>query len=259
VDKVSYGQTGLVVSRLNYGCGLMGRLRYQLTPEEGGDLLRQAFDLGINFWDTADGYGTHPHVAAALRQVPRDQVVVSTKTKAKDRVGATDDIDRFRRELGVDELDVVLLHGVMSRDELAARSGAWDALRDAQSRGIIRAIGLSTHIATGEIMDALSERPEIQVVLTTCNIDGSKLQGDIQSHREQIRRLHEQGKAICLMKVLGQDMLANRAEEAIAYAAQFPHAHSATIGFRDMHQVRFAANVYENRPVSRELATLAMV
>ncbi|HUE76029.1 MAG TPA: aldo/keto reductase, partial [Chloroflexota bacterium] len=247
MKKVSYGQTGLLVSRLNYGCGLMGRLRYQLTPEQGGDLLRQAFDLGINFWDTADGYGTHPHVAAALLQVPREQVVVSTKTKAKDRAGAADDVERFRRELGVDQLDVVLLHGVMSRDELAARSGAWEALQDAQTRGLIRAIGLSTHIATGEIMDALAERPDIQVVLTTCNLDGSKLVGNIESHRQQIRRLHEQGKAICLMKVLGQDMLADRAEEAISYAVQFPYAHSATIGFRDMHQVKFAASVYENR------------
>lgn len=259
MERVPYGQTGLIVSRLNFGTGLMGRLRYQLSPDDGGELLRQALDLGLNFWDTADGYGTHPHVAAALRQVAREQVVVSTKTKAKTKADALADVERFRQEVGADYLDVILLHGVMSRDELVARAGAWEGLQEAKARGKVRAIGLSTHVATGEIMGELAKRPDVEVVLTTCNVAGVTLEGDMDAHRQQIRTLHEQGKAICLMKVLGQDKLADRAEDAIQYAADFPHAHAATIGFRDIHQVKFAVDVYEGRSVTPELSALAAV
>ena len=88
---------------------------------EGGDLLREAFDQGITFWDTAEGYGSQPHLGAALKGLARDQVVIQTKTGALDYDGARKSIERSLREMGTDYIDVLLLHGVSSPEDLESR------------------------------------------------------------------------------------------------------------------------------------------
>src|SRR5687767_3207282 len=111
-QRVPYGGTGLSVSRLCWGTGLMAVLRHNLDVGEAARILLRGFELGVNFWDTADGYKTHPHVAEALRHVDRDAVVINTKTPAKTGEGVTADVDRFLQELGTDHLDTVLLHNI---------------------------------------------------------------------------------------------------------------------------------------------------
>src|SRR5579883_1123560 len=75
-QRVPYGSTGISVSRLCWGTGLMAVLKHNLSTSEAARILLRGYELGVNFWDTADGYKTHPHVAEALRSVPRDQVVI---------------------------------------------------------------------------------------------------------------------------------------------------------------------------------------
>src|SRR2546425_137575 len=65
--RVRLGRTGLTVSTLCFGTGYMGG-----SVASGARLLTRAYDLGITFWDASDDYGTHPHVAQALREVGRD-------------------------------------------------------------------------------------------------------------------------------------------------------------------------------------------
>ena len=73
-------------------------------------LLNTAYDEGINFWDSADQYGTHPHLKEALKYVPREKVTILTKTHATTEDEMKKDLDRFREEIGTDYLDIVLLH-----------------------------------------------------------------------------------------------------------------------------------------------------
>src|SRR5688572_19548475 len=67
--RVPYGPTGLPVSRLCWGTGLMDHLKHNLSHAEAARILVRGLELGVNFWDTADGYKTHPHVGEALQQV----------------------------------------------------------------------------------------------------------------------------------------------------------------------------------------------
>ena len=78
-NRILLGSTGLSVSRLSFGTAFMGFRGDCLSPEEGAGLLLQAYGLGINFWDTSEDYGTQIHIAHALRKLPRDQVVISSK------------------------------------------------------------------------------------------------------------------------------------------------------------------------------------
>lgn len=114
--QVVLGLTGLRVSTLCFGTGYLGG-----SAAAGARLLTRAYDLGVTFWDTSDDYGTHPHVARALREVGRDRVVVATKTYASTEGGARRSVTKALRELGVEAVDIFLLHAVDSALDAVSR------------------------------------------------------------------------------------------------------------------------------------------
>ena len=113
-DTVTLGKTGIQTSRLAMGTGTVGSGGHSHQTALGvkglSELLLNGYDQGLRFFDSADSYGSHPHVAEALKHVSRDQVTVLTKTWARDAASARADLERFRRELGVDHIDVCLMH-----------------------------------------------------------------------------------------------------------------------------------------------------
>ena len=108
-------------------------------------MLRAAYDDGINFWETADQYGSHPHVGTALKKVEREKVVILTKSNSNSYEAMKKDLDRFRQELGTDYLDIVLLHAVTDPQWNQNMTGAMEALSEAKEKGIVRAHGVSCH------------------------------------------------------------------------------------------------------------------
>jgi aryl-alcohol dehydrogenase-like predicted oxidoreductase len=237
MERVPYGRTGLMVSRLCFGTGLMSALRHNMTPAEAAVILHRAYELGVTFWDTADGYSTHPHVRAGLAGLDRDRVVVSTKTKADTHAGAAADVERFRQELGLEVIDVVLLHNIETVEELERRQPAFEALLAARERGQVRAVGISTHLGTGAIMEAVAARPEIQVCLTTVNRDGLMLKGDMAAHIALVQRCYDAGTAICLMKTLAQGGLVHDFAAAIRYNMGLSCAHSVCVGINSLSEL----------------------
>ena len=138
------------------------------------------------------------------------------------------------------------MHGVGTVEELEAREGALEALVRAREAGKVRAVGLSTHLSTGAIMDRCAEHPDIQVILTTVNSAGIMLEnGTMAEHLPLVERCFRAGTGICLMKTLGQDRLAHIAEEAIGYNLRFPDAHSVCVGVNSGPEVEFAVRVAE--------------
>lgn len=251
--RVAYGGTGLEVSRLCWGTGLMAVLQHNLSHAEAARILVRGFELGVNFWDTADGYKTHPHVAEALRQVGaahRERIVINTKTKAVTADEAVADVDRFCAEMGTEYVDIVLLHGIETVAELERRSAALDALRRIKATGRVRAAGISTHLGTGAIMERCAADERIEVILTTVNVDGQMLKGSMAEHRPLVERVHGAGKAICLMKTLAQGGLTKTPQmvrDAIAYNLSLPYAHSVCVGVNSVEEVEFAVKVASER------------
>src|SRR5271157_5840553 len=129
-DNVTLGKTGIKTSRLAMGTGTVGSGHHSNQTALGvqglSDLLLNGYDHGLRFFDAADSYGSHPHVAEALKHVPRDKVTVLTKTWARDYKGVQADLDRFRQELGIDHMDVVLMHCVTEADWTTRFRGAMD-------------------------------------------------------------------------------------------------------------------------------------
>jgi aryl-alcohol dehydrogenase-like predicted oxidoreductase len=250
MDSVDFGDTGLKVPRLSFGTGTNGwggrSEQTDLGVEGLANLLRLAYDRGIRFWDAADQYGSHPHVARALQGIPRDSVVIATKTNSRTARAVTKDIERFLRELSVDVLDVVLLHFMTQSDWPRRYTGAMEALSRAKEQGKVRAVGVSCHGLAP--LRAAADTDWVEVVLARINYDGARMGGTPSQVAPLLERIYLSGKAVWGMKVLGCGQLARDTRAAIEYVFQLGTIHAVTIGMSK------AEHLYENLKLVEEVA-----
>jgi aryl-alcohol dehydrogenase-like predicted oxidoreductase len=231
-DAVTLGSTGIKTSRLAMGTGTVGSGHHSNQTALGlkglSDLLLNGYDNGLRFFDAADSYGSHPHVAEALKHVPRDKVTVISKSWARDPAAARADLDRFRRELGTDYLDICLMHCVTEADWTERYKGVMDVFSEAKQKGIIRAHGCSCH--TIEALRAAAKSPWVEVDFARINPVGSHMDADPETVVGVLREMKAAGKAVVGMKILGQGDLAKRQDEAIKYALSLGVLDAFTIG-----------------------------
>ena len=232
-DEVVLGKTGIRTSRLAMGTGTIGYGGRSNQTRLGTDpftrlLLSGYHDNGLRFFDSADSYGSHPYVAAAIKQLPRDKVTVLTKTDTRDPAGVRADLDRFRRELGVEQIDIVLIHCVTEGDWTTRFRGAMDVLSEAKQKGIIRAHGVSCHSLPA--LRAAAASPWVEIDLVRLNPIGSHMDADPATVIPVIQQMRAQGKGIVGMKILGQGDLRDKPGEAIRYALGSGVLDAFTIG-----------------------------
>lgn len=231
-DTVTLGSTGIKTSRLAMGTGTVGTGHHShqtaLGIEGLSSLLRNGYDHGLRFFDSADSYGSHPHVAEALKHVPRDKVTVLTKSWARDAAGMRADLDRFRKELGTDYLDICLMHCVTEADWTDRFRGAMDVLSEAKQKGIIRAHGCSCHSI--DALRAAAKSPWVEIDLARINPVGAYMDADPATVVSVLKEMKAAGKAVVGMKILGQGQLTKRQDEAIKYALSTGVLDAFTIG-----------------------------
>ena len=231
-DIVTLGKTGIQTSRLAMGTGTVGSGHHSHQTALGikslSDLLLNGYDHGLRFFDSADSYGSHPHVAEALKHVPRDKVTVLTKTWARDPVSARADLDRFRRELGTDHIDVCLMHCLTEGDWTERYKGVMDVLSEAKEKGVIRAHGCSCHSI--EALRAAAKSPWVDVDLVRINPVGAYMDAAPDTVVSVVREMRAAGKGIVGMKILGQGELRSRQDEALNFALGLNLLDAFTIG-----------------------------
>ena len=231
-DTVTLGKTGIQTSRLAMGTGTVGSGHHSHQTALGikglSDLLLNGYDNGLRFFDSADSYGSHPHVAEALKHVPRDKVTVLTKTWARDPATARADLDRFRRELGTDYIDVCLMHCLTEADWTERYKGVMDVLSEAKERGIIRAHGCSCHSI--EALRAATKSSWVEVHLVRINPVGAYMDSNPDTVVSVSREMRAAGKGIIGMKILGQGELRHRQDEALNFALGLNLLDAFTIG-----------------------------
>ena len=231
-DTVALGKTGIKTSRLAMGTGTVGYAKHsnQTALGVGGlsALLLNGYDHGLRFFDTADAYGSHPHVAAALKQLPRDKITVMTKSWSRTPQEMGADLERYRRELGTDYLDIVLMHCLTDGDWTERYKGVMEVLSEAKEKGIIRAHGCSCHSI--EALRAAAKSPWVEVDLVRINPIGSHMDADPDTVVSVIKQMKASGKGIVGMKILGQGDLRTRQSEALKYALSLNLLDAFTIG-----------------------------
>ena len=232
-DAVRLGPDGLAPSRLAMGTGTSGfRGASNQTRKLGvgglTDLYRFGFDNGLTFWDTADGYGSHPHLKNALKHVPREKVVIMTKSQSKTAGEMRSDIERFRSEIGTDYIDLLLLHAVREEDWPQQRAGAMEVVNEYKQKGIVRSRGISCHSLPA--LKRVKNEAFIDVDLARVNPIGARMDADPATVIEELCRIKAAGKGVIGMKILGEGVMRNRVSEALQHALALDCIDCFTIG-----------------------------
>jgi aryl-alcohol dehydrogenase-like predicted oxidoreductase len=231
-DRVTLGATGIAISRLAMGSGTHGSGGSSDQTRLGAsfsNILTYGYSQGITLFETADAYGAHRLTADAIRQVGRQNVTVLTKTTAETAEGVEADLARFRQELGVDMIDIVLLHNKQSASWTTQCAGAMDALSRAKQSGAIRAHGVSCH--TLQALELAADTPWVDVDLARINPMGIAMDADPATVISVLARMKAAGKGVIGMKILGEGRLANQLDMAIGHAVGLDCIDAFTIGF----------------------------
>ena len=213
-DVVPLGRTGIRVSRLAQGTGFHGGRRSSDHTRMGQEaferLVQHSVDQGVTFMDMADSYGSHPYVAQALRDVPRDKVVLSSKIWARpaDWItpsgGAKREVDRFRQELKTERLDVCLIHLMTDAQWPTEFERVRDELSELKDKGDVGAVGVSCHDFGA--LEVASAHPWVDVIFARINYKGgseNRCDGTADEVAAVLKTARRNGKAVVGMKIFG--------------------------------------------------------
>lgn len=149
METTILGRTDLTVSRMGIGAGGPSQLgrKTGLDEAESADLLRRAFDAGVNFVDSSEAYGTEPVIGRALQDRDRTSVVISTKKTCRRKQVTPqllqESLEQSLQRLGTDYIDIYNLHGVVPQDYAYLVADIYPVLQKAREQGKIRFIGVT--------------------------------------------------------------------------------------------------------------------
>src|SRR5205823_2138497 len=237
-DPVVLGSTGIRTSLLAMGIGTVGSGHHSHQTALGvkglSELLLNGHEHGLRFFDAADSYGSHPHVAEALKHVQRNEITVLNKPWARDPAAARADLDRFRKELWTDYIDICLMHCLTEGDWTERYKRVMDVLSEAKQKGMIRAHGCSCHSI--EALRAAAASPWVEVDLARINPIQSNMDADPATVLGVLKQMKASGKAVVGMKILGAGDMRNRQDEALHYALSLGVLDAFTIGAENRNE-----------------------
>jgi len=232
MKKTILGQTNLEVSYIGMGVLPIGPNQLCLPLEEGAAVVRYALDRGINFFDTAQYYQTYPYIKKALRGTNHN-AVISSKSLAENYHEMMEAIEEARTSLDRDVIDIFLMHEVRTGD-LGVRQGAWESLNEAKAKGLVKAIGISTHNV--DVTMDMARVTECDVVFPLINYAGlgirnGKNAGTAEEMLAAIEKCSNAGKGTYGMKVFGGGNLTVNYQEALRFVTGREYINSLMIGF----------------------------
>jgi 1-deoxyxylulose-5-phosphate synthase len=248
-DSVVLGKTGLRLSRLGFGAGShSGQVQRNLGHEAFNRLIRYAYDRGITYIDTADGYQTHTWIREAIKGLPREKLFLLTKMGGIPE-NPMKEIDRYRKELGVDVIDCLLAHCKIKANWDESHKPLIEAFDKAKAKGIIRSHGVSCHS-----LPALAKAAQLKWVdvnLVRINPQGAAMDtpsedwnddsnaSHVPAVLEQLAVMRGKGHGIIGMKLIGDGEFTQfeDRERSIRFAMQPGRVDAAVIGFKSMQEI----------------------
>jgi aryl-alcohol dehydrogenase-like predicted oxidoreductase len=246
-DRVSLGKSGVTASFVGWGTGVKGGMRASNQTRMGQEaftrLARHAYDQGINLFDVADLYGTHPFLRTALKGIPREKYVIQSKIwwradglpeQVTDAAGA---LDRFRKELGTDYIDSVLLHCTIDHTWMTDLRPMVEVLEQARQKGIVRSHGTSCH-GIGALHISAGT-PWAQIQLARINPKGAHMDGKPEEIAGLLRGMRAAGKGVIGMKIFGEGSFktAEEREESFRWVVDQQCVDAMVIGFEKPEQI----------------------
>lgn len=238
--KRAIGQTGVECSYLGMGTGVRSWNHESELTRKGRhqfmSTLEHAYGTGVRYFDCADMYGSHAFVKEGLKDfINRDETMLLTKTVSRDPIAAKSDLERFRKELDTDTIDIVLMHCLTAGGWTDDYKATMDVFQEAKANGQIKAVGCSCHN-----IDAMREAavsPWVDVMLARINPFGVKMDGSPEQIVEILQTAHDGGKGVIGMKILGEGSTADRKEESLKFVTGLDCVDAIVIGFLNGEEV----------------------
>ncbi len=250
VQKIKLGKSGIETSLLGIGTGVhAGNRTSFLTKQDKQkslDLLHHAYDLGIRNFDCADSYGTHGIVAEALAKKDRKEYTLTSKIWVRgggipepERPDANIVVDRFRKELKTDYIDLVQIHCMVDENWTETQKKQMDILENLKAKGIIKAHGVSVHSL--DAMKAAVKSPWVDVLHARINPYGMAMdKPDPKEVVEVIQQLHKAGKGVIGMKLVGDGNLRNdskKIDDSLRFVLGLGCVDMMIVGFEEKEQI----------------------
>ncbi|MGD1043626.1 MAG: aldo/keto reductase [Sedimentisphaerales bacterium] len=257
-EIVPLGNTGIKVTRVGFGTGMSGGRhssnQVRLGKEKFESLLKESYDRGCRLFDCADMYGSHPYIIPALKGVPRDKFTIVSKLMiwdppAEEKEKPMVTIDRFLKELNTDYIDLLLLHCMMAPDWNKTLKPYMDGMSEAKAKGKVRALGVSCHS-----MDALKVAAEdlwVESVHTRINATGADMDGTPDEVVPIIRKIHDAGKGVVGMKLIGQGEFRDDRklrEQSANFVFNLGCVNAVVVGFETLDEIKDYENIVRKTP-----------
>jgi 1-deoxyxylulose-5-phosphate synthase len=222
-DIITLGNTGIKTTRLALGTGYNGGGRTsaqaRLGVESFNRLLRHSLDQGVALVDAADLYGIHNYVRRALEGVKRENYTLSTKIWPRKEFwnspsgGAKEEVNRFRKELKADVLEICLIHCMTNSDWPQTYKRIRDELSEMKEKGAVKAVGVSCHDYGA--LKVASEHPWVDVIYARINNVGKEasMDGTPAEISAVLKQARANGKVVVGMKIFGAGELVQPAQK----------------------------------------------
>jgi predicted aldo/keto reductase-like oxidoreductase len=234
MKKYVLGNSGIEVTRFGMGVLTVGRTQLDLGLSDGARIVRYALERGINFLDTAEYYETYPFITEALKGFKgRDDVVIASKSLTGDYDAMYAAVEDYRKAFDRDYADIFLLHELREAPDFENRRGAWECLCELKAKGVVKAIGISTHHVDCAELNA--KLPESDILFPLINMSSLGIRrGAEPSTKEDmaaaIKLNSERGKGVFAMKAFAGGVLTSRYMEALDYVGGLPGVDSIMLG-----------------------------
>lgn len=250
LQKIALGKTGLETTLLGVGTGVSGGNRSSFLTRQDKKksiaVLRHAYDRGFRQYDLADTYGTHFLMAEAMKGMERDELLLASKVWTRgggipeqERPPMKRVVDRFRKEINTDYLDLVQIHCMVDPEWTTKERKNMDDLAELKAKGIIKAHGVSVHSL--EAMIAALEDPWVDVLHARINPYGIAMdRHDPQEVIEVIQKVHASGKGVIGMKLIGNGDLRHQSkkiDKSLQFVLGLGNVDMMIIGFENEKQI----------------------
>jgi aryl-alcohol dehydrogenase-like predicted oxidoreductase len=250
LQKIRLGKSGLQTTLVGFGTGVHASDRTSFLTRQDKNksiaMLHHAWDKGVRFFDCADSYGTHGLVAEAMQKMNRDDLTLASKIWVRgggipepERPDANVVVDRFRKELKTDYIDLVQLHCLVEENWTETQKKQMDILENLKAKGIIKAHGVSVHS-----LDAMKEAADsswVDVIHVRINPYGLSMdKPNPEEVIQVIQQLHNSGKGVIGMKLVGNGKLRDQSDKidnAIKFVLGLEIVDMVIIGFESNEQI----------------------
>ena len=243
--KVKLGKTDLMVTPVGFGVMTINKYQLDLPLQDGAKLIKYALDRGVNFFDTAQYYETYDYIREALKMYYAENPdspapIICSKCLDYGYDEMKYAVRQALDEMGLEQIDIFLLHEVRAGSDFEDRVGAWEYLQEAKNEGLVRYIGISTHnVAAAEKM---ADIEECDVVFPLINYAGLGIRnGEEAGTSEQmaaaIKKLADKGKGVFAMKAFGGGNLTGSYVKALDYVFGLEGIDCAMLGIGKKEEV----------------------